>query len=83
MSKPKKLLTVMLCSAVVSGCSTRSLMPTGSVAESCPEPVRLSPPPADVMVKQEANFRQKLLSAFSTSPTTPTPSSSSSTPPKP
>lgn len=41
-------------------------------------PPKLQPPPANVMVKREANFRQRLLQIFSPSPTTPTTSPDSS-----
>lgn len=47
------------------------------------EQAKLAPAPADVMVVRERNFRQRLLQAFSPSPTTPTPLSTSSPVAKP
>ena len=43
-------------------------------------PPRLAPAPPDVMVERPANFRQRLLDFFSSSPATPTTSPGNSPP---
>lgn len=57
------------------GCAT----PLEPAVKEVPAPrARLSPPPAEVMVPRVANYRERLLQLFSTSPTTQTETSGSS-----
>ena len=74
---------LLLCALALSSCTTPESLPAAppQVVE-VPGP-RLAPPPADVMVKREANFRERLLNFFSASPEKPTTSPDSSTKPRP
>lgn len=65
----------LLCVLALCACATPA--PPRLVEVS---PPRLAPAPADVMVERPANFRARLLSFFSASPPTPTPSPTSSPP---
>ena len=65
MTRNSLLLTASL-SLLTASCSTT---PTPPIVVPCPE---LPPPPASVMVKQEASFRSNLLNYFSAKPTEPT-----------
>lgn len=58
-------LTMIVLSLASFGCATPSPLALQSTA--------LSPPPAEVMVPRDANFRERLLRFFSTLPTKPTP----------
>lgn len=76
---------VVVLLTVLSGCQSQ---PTAQPPEVLPlasgsEAARLPPPPASVMVPRESNFRQRLLSIFSPSETTPTGTPTSSDKPKP
>lgn len=64
----KKNASSLLCALAIAGCT--STPPVRLVETQCPE---LSPPPADVMVKREPNFLERLLSFLSASPAKPTP----------
>lgn len=75
-----RVLTLTLLSLGLCACASPVPAPCEPVQV---EAAKLSPPPSAVMVQRTPNFRQRLLDAFSSSPTTPTPSSSSSPPAKP
>lgn len=65
------LLPILL----LAGCATT---PEPAVREVPAAKARLSPPPPEVMVPRVANYRDRLLQLFSTSPMTPTETSDSS-----
>ena len=66
----KRTVPVLLLSiAAISGCAT----PPPPVTPAQIEPAKLPPAPADVMVPRPANFQQRLLDFFSSSPAKPTP----------
>lgn len=61
----KKLLTtalLLICALVLCACASN--LPAAKQVAEVPPP-RLSPAPADVMVKREPNFRQRLLNFLS------------------
>lgn len=72
----------LLLVPVLSSCATPELPPAPPSVIEVPGP-RLAPPPTGVMVKREANFRERLLNFFCPSCTRPTMSSGSSEPPSP
>ena len=70
------LLMLLLSALALCACATPITPPASvPVVVDCPKP---APAPADVMVERPANFRSRLLSIFSASPTTPTALPSSS-----
>ncbi len=77
MPKPATRLIWPLLALAVSSCATQA--PPAKLPVQIAPP-SLAPPPASVMVARPADFRQRLLNFFSTSPTTPTASPNSSPP---
>lgn len=65
----------LLLTLLAAGCATT---PEPAVREVPAPKVRLSPPPPEVMVPRVANYRERLLQLFSTSPTTQTETSDNS-----
>lgn len=72
-------LMLLLCVLALYGCAT-PIQPASVPVEV--SAAKLAPAPADVMVPREANFRQRLLNFFSTSPSMPTTSPDNSQPAK-
>lgn len=68
MSGYKRALALLLSIAAISGCAT----PPPAIKPAQIAPAKLAPPPADVMVPRPANFQQRLLDFFSSSPAKPT-----------
>lgn len=68
----KLLLTVLflICATGVASCASPLPAPSKPVEV---KPAQLPPPPADVMVKREPTFTQRLLNFLSDSPAKPTP----------
>lgn len=69
----KKLLTtalLLICALALSACASN--LPAAKQPMAVAPPV-LPPAPADVMVKREPNFQQRLLNFLSDSPAKPTP----------
>ena len=76
---PISLLFVL----ALSGCASSIPLPPPPCTPVTVPPAQLPPPPADVMVPRDPTFRDRLLSIFSPSPTTPTTSPASSPPARP
>ena len=72
----QKLIALLF---VLAACACTTPLPPASVPVGVSS-AKLAPPPPDVMVPRQANFRQRLVDFFSISKTNPTPSSSSSEP---
>ena len=64
MLRLKPIGCAVLCLLALSGCASLQPAPTQVVEV---KPAQLPPPPADVMVPREANFRQELLRIFGAS----------------
>ena len=77
MFKPNAKKILPLLALVLCACGTQVPTPSKPVEVA---PAKLPPPPADVMVKREATYRQALLNFFSSKQTAPMPSSTSSEP---
>ena len=76
---PKLVLAAPLLALVLSSCASS---PPAKVPVQVP-PAKLPPPPAQVMVKRDANFHQRLCAIFSSLSATPIPECSPSPPVKP
>ena len=77
MFKPNAKKILPLLALVLCACGTQVPAPSKPVEV---QQAKLPPAPADVMVKQQANFRQNLLDFSSVKLTAPMPSSTSSEP---
>ena len=80
MPRCRMIASSLIC--VMAACACGSLPSAPPQVIEIPV-ARLPPPPAEVMVPREANFRARLLRIFLPSPTTPTPSSANSQAAKP
>ena len=67
--RPRTLVASLICVLATAGCCSKS----GVVVS--PDPVRLTPPPAELMVKREPNLRQRLEQLSGPSQPTETPPS--------
>lgn len=65
-------MLLSLACVLATGCATQGVDPAPPIAleQQCPRPAT---PPADVMVKREPTFLQRLQTFFSGSPVKPTP----------
>lgn len=73
-------VTWLLLILLLAACAT---VPEPALRQTLGPKVRLSPPPPEVMVPRDANYRERLLQLFSTSSTTPTETSGNSPGAKP